>query len=129
MFMLGNTRRSSSEVLARAWLLLQAPKLANWALADQIVVSGSNFLSNIFLARMLGIEEFGRYVLAWAIVTLVQNLQFSTVSSIMLSIGPKHDAEAARYFYGSMFVHQAIFGAVSTALTLAGGVCCRRRFF
>ena len=37
----------------------------------------------------------------------------------MLSIGPKHEAEAARSYFGAVFVHQAIFGVVSAALTLA----------
>ena len=37
----------------------------NWALADQTMVSGVNFLTGILLARHLGIEEFGRFTLAW----------------------------------------------------------------
>ena len=32
----------------------------NWALADQVVVSGGNFLTTLLLARSLGVEEFGR---------------------------------------------------------------------
>jgi O-antigen/teichoic acid export membrane protein len=115
-----NPGSPSIGVLAQARSLLQAGQGARWALADQIVVSGSNFLSNILLARILGIEEFGRYVLAWTIVLFVQGLQYSAVSSTMLSVGPKQDAEAARSYFGSIFVHQAIFGAVSAALTLLG---------
>ena len=37
----------------------------NWALADQTMVSGVNFLTGILLARYLGVEEFGRFTLAW----------------------------------------------------------------
>jgi O-antigen/teichoic acid export membrane protein len=99
----------------------QAFRSAKWALADQIVVSGSNFLTNILLARILGIEEYGRYVLAWAVVMFVQSLQYSTISSTMLSIGPKHDAEQARSYFGAIIVHQAIFGAASSVLTVLGG--------
>ena len=40
----------------------------NWALVDQAFVSGCNFLTGILLARYLGIEEFGSYVLAWIFV-------------------------------------------------------------
>ena len=115
-----NTISPAIGLVARARLLLRAATGARWALADQIVVSGSNFLSNILLARILGIEEFGRYVLAWTIVLFVQGLQYSAVSSTMLSIGSKQDAETARSYFGSMFVLQAIFGLVSAALTLAG---------
>ena len=113
---------SLSTLLSRVGPLLQSFKWAKWALADQVIVSGSNFLSNILLARILGIEEFGRYVLAWTVVLFVQGLQFSAVSSTMLSIGPKHDAEAARSYFGAIFVHQAIFGMVSAALTLVGAI-------
>ena len=116
----GNTRRHLTDVFANTWFTLESFRLARWALADQIIVSGSNFLSNVLLARILGIEEFGRYVLAWTIVLFVQGLQFSTVSSAMLSIGPKHDAEEARSYFGAIFVHQSIFGVVSAALTLVG---------
>ena len=31
----------------------------NWALADQAMLSGINFLTGILLARYLGITEFG----------------------------------------------------------------------
>lgn len=107
-------------LIARVQLLLQSAKRVRWALADQIVISGSNFLSNILLARILGIEEFGRYVLAWTIVLFVQSLQYSTLSSTMLSIGPKQDAEAARSFFGSMFALQAMFSIVGAVLSLVG---------
>jgi O-antigen/teichoic acid export membrane protein len=116
-----NTSGPPIVFFARARLHLQAVKSAKWALADQIVVSGSNFLNNLLLARILGIEEFGRFVLAWTIVLFVQGLQYSTVSATMLSIGPKHGKEEARSYFGAIFVHQAIFGVVSAVLILAGG--------
>jgi O-antigen/teichoic acid export membrane protein len=115
-----NARRHLTDVFVNTWSTLETFRSARWALTDQIIVSGCNFLSNILLARILGIEEFGRYVLAWTIVLFVQGLQFSTVSSSMLSIGPKHDAEGARSYFGAIFIHQSIFGVVSAALTLVG---------
>ena len=115
-----NARRHLTDAFVNTWSTLETFRSARWALVDQIIVSGSNFLSNILLARILGIEEFGRYVLAWTIVLFVQGLQFSTVSSSMLSIGPKHDAEEARSYFGAIFIHQSIFGVVSAALTLVG---------
>jgi O-antigen/teichoic acid export membrane protein len=119
MFREWNT--SSIGVIARLRLLLDAVNRIKWALADQFVVSGCNFLSNIMLARILGITEFGHYVLAWAIVVFVQSIQYSAISTSMLSIGPKHDSIAAQSYFGAMFLHQAIFGLVSAILTLVGG--------
>src|ERR1700691_5577230 len=104
-----NTNNSLKGLFSR---LVQSMKRAKWALADQVIVSGFNFLSNILLARILGIQEFGRYVLAWTIVLFVQNLQYSALGSTMLSIGPKQDAEATPSYFGSMFVLQAIFAVI-----------------
>ena len=117
-----NGNDSAFGAIGGVWEHFRPFRSVRWALADQAVVSGSNFLSNILLARILGIEEFGRYVLAWTIVLFVQNILSATISSTMLSIGPKQDAEAAPMFFGSMFILQAIFVFVGAALTLMGAL-------
>ena len=105
----GDVGRSFNGALARALQLIQSAGRIKWALADQVLVSGSNFLSTIVLARALGIEEFGRYVLAWAIIVFMQNIQYAAVSSAMLSIGPKQSIEKAPSYFGALFAHQAFF--------------------
>src|SRR5260370_24933710 len=100
--------------------MLRLPHHISWALADQIIVSGSNFLTNLLLARILGIEEFGRYVLAWTIVLSVQNLQYSATSTAMMSIGPKRDPVSSPYYFGALFMGQAVFGIGSTLLVFVG---------
>lgn len=92
----------------------------SWAIADQVVVSGGNFISSVLLARLLGIQDFGVYVLAWAIVSFVQSIQFSTISMAMLSIGPKHDTKTAQSFFGGIFLQQIVFGLASALLTWIG---------
>ena len=72
------------------------------------------------MARALGIEEFGRYVLAWAVIVFMQNIQYAAVSSAMLSIGPKQSVEKASSYFGALFAHQAFFGVASAALAFAG---------
>ena len=102
-------------------LALISTKGTKWALADQIVVSGSNFLSSILLARILGINDFGQYTLAWTIVLFLQSLQYSSIGMMVLSIGPKHGADQAPTFFGAMFVHQVIFALISSVLVVVGG--------
>ena len=116
------------DILGRARSYFHALGSAKWALADQTVVSGSNFLANILLARILGIEEFGRYVLAWTIVLFVQNLQSSTIASTMMSIGPKQEADAVPRFYGSTFILQAMVGLFAAAFTLVTATLVSRIF-
>jgi len=62
-----------------------------WALADQGIVSGTSFLTNLMLARFMGLHEFGIFVLAWMSVLFVNSLQTSLIIAPMMSIGPKQE--------------------------------------
>jgi O-antigen/teichoic acid export membrane protein len=89
----------------------------NWALADQSMVSGANFLTGIVVARGLGIAEFGRFSLAWLIVLFVLSIQENGITTAMMSIGPKQDVLDRPTYYGGVFFQQAILALVSTILT------------
>lgn len=75
-----------------------------WSLADQVLVSGSNFLTGIVLARTLGIEAFGAYVVAQMYLLYANTFQASLVVSPMMSVVPaQHDkAEQLRMIRGFM---------------------------
>lgn len=89
----------------------------NWALADQALISGVNFLTGILLAHGLGIAEFGRFSLAWLVVLFVQSIQESAISAPMMIIGPKEDVEQRPSYYGGVFFQQAILALGSTVVT------------
>lgn len=61
----------------------------SWAFLDQALVSGTNFLSNILLAKYLGIEEFGVYVLIVLGILLFSSIFQSLVTVPMMNITPK----------------------------------------
>jgi O-antigen/teichoic acid export membrane protein len=88
----------------------------NWALADQAMVSGTNFLTGVLFARFLGVAEFGRFTLAWMVVQFVASLQMAMISSPMMSIAPKQSAEDRPYYYGSVLAQQIIFAVISSCL-------------
>jgi O-antigen/teichoic acid export membrane protein len=92
----------------------------NWALADQAMISGANFLTGILLARYLGVTEFGVFTLGWAIVLLVQSIQSSVVIAPLMSIGPRQSEHERTNYIGSVVVQQAGFAVFSTALFLFG---------
>ena len=81
----------------------------NWALADQAVISGVNFLTGILLARYLGLEGFGQFTLAWMAVLFVNALQHATIIAPMMSIGPKQPAADLPAYYGAVIVQQVAF--------------------
>lgn len=60
-------------------------------LADQALVSGSNFLLGILLTRELGLEGFGTYSLLWMGVLFALSFNHAYISQAMLSLGPKQD--------------------------------------
>ena len=92
----------------------------NWGLADQVVVSGGNFLTTLLLARSLGVEEFGRFTLAWMVVLFAGHLQQALILTPMMSIGPKQDPQAAPAYLGAVLVQQAAFTPLTSAAILLG---------
>ena len=92
----------------------------NWALADQAMVSGVNFLTGIFLVRYLGLSEFGRYTLAWMAVLFVNSVRHAMIISPMMSIGPQQpDSESPGYF-GAVVVQQICFAGLAFILLFFG---------
>ena len=80
----------------------------NWALADQAMVSGVNFLTAILLARYLGIEEFGRFTLAWMVVLFAASIQHAAINSPMMSTGPKQSTAERPAYYGAVVAQQIV---------------------
>lgn len=94
----------------------------NWALTDQTMVSGVNFLTGILLARYLGIEEFGRFTLVWLVVLFVISLHHAMINSPMLSIGPKQSEAEAPTYYGAILVHEVLFSCATFLLLFSGAL-------
>lgn len=92
----------------------------NWALADQALVSGINFMAAILLVRLLGLAEFGRFTLAWIAVELSLMVQQSLIISPLMSIGPSYSAEDRSAYNSAVLVQMAAFLGISTILFTVG---------
>ena len=90
------------------------------ALVDQAAVSGANFLLAILLARYLGLDEFGRYSVAFSAMWFVGGLQWALIISPMMSIGPKTPEDEQRAWFGAVLVQQAIASGVGFAVLWGG---------
>ena len=87
-------------------------------IADQLVVSGSNFATGIILVRGMGLEQFGVFTVAYALVLLANSVQLSFIASPMITLaGLCMDEEARMRYLRGMFGVQVKFCAVATALT------------
>lgn len=89
----------------------------NWAIADQLLVSGVNFLTGIFIARILGLEAFGQFTMIWLIVLFFSSIQESLLLSPMISISAKLAPHKARNYFDGMFSLALLFAFI-TSFTL-----------
>lgn len=92
----------------------------NWSIADQTIMSATNFVTSIVLARHLGLDEFGFFALIWLCVLLFQALQASLISAPLLSMGPKQALLAKERFFTLMFAQQMLFSTTSVSLVVVG---------
>ena len=104
---------------------LASQRTMNFAILDQVMVSGANFLGGILLARAFGMYEFGRFSLAWMFVEFFGSLQFATIIQPMLTIGAKQAKDDTNRYYQAVIAQQAaacmLFGFLAwLGTTLAG---------
>ena len=92
----------------------------NWALADQAMVSGVNFFTNILLARYLGLQEFGVFTLVWMAVLFVNSLQMAAIISPMMTISPKQSEKEVSSYFGAVLIQQVAFAGLSFVLLIVG---------
>ena len=79
------------------------------ALVDQALVSGINFITNVILARVLGLHDYGIFALAWTTVLFANSLQWAFIVSPMMSVGPKQEPGERPLYYGSVLVQEIAF--------------------
>jgi O-antigen/teichoic acid export membrane protein len=103
------------------WLRLQARTRRAQTILDQVIVSGSNFVTGILLVRGLGLVEFGRFTIAYAVLLLANSIQLSFIASPMITLGGLcPSADERRRFARGMFGVQIMFCGIVSALALAG---------
>src|SRR5271170_1049578 len=91
-----------------------------FALTDQAIVSGSNFLTTMILARGLSLAEFGKYSLLWMFILFGANIQMASIIAPMMSIGPIQRRMSERSYLGSILSFQIVFAAAFTLLIAVG---------
>ena len=94
--------------------LLLRYKSLNWAIADQLLVSGVNFLTGIFIARILGLEAFGQFTMIWLIILFFSSIQESLLLSPMISISAKLTPQKARNYFDGMFSLALLFALIAS---------------
>lgn len=90
------------------------------SLVDQGVVSATNFLTGVIIARACSKEELGLYMLGFSLILLVTDLQGSLISTPYMVYAPRLKDEAHALYTGSTLIHQLAL-CFLIVLALAGG--------
>ena len=89
-----------------------------FSIVDQGVVSGTNFVTILVLARTCSREDLGVYYLAWTVVVFLTAATSNLVSVPYTMYCHRYRGIAARSHAGSTLVHQLLLSAVGMACLL-----------
>ncbi len=90
-------------------------KLGIWGAADQAVLSISNFVTLILVARAVGPREFGNYSLTLAVVLFVMSIQSAVLNKPYVVLSAAREAKgSSREYVTSVLWGQVFFGLLVT---------------
>jgi GT2 family glycosyltransferase/O-antigen/teichoic acid export membrane protein len=118
---LSRVSTTGSEVVSRGKVTRLFHENA-WALADQALISATNFATVVILARALAPRDFGAFVLAYAALLFVNGLQTAFVTQPHNILGQsRHGDEYRRYTLSTaagqgLFMLAAAFAAIAVAV-------------
>lgn len=88
--------------------------------ADQALVSATNFLTNVILARSMPLDDFGRFALLYTVLLFAIAVQLGLIIAPMMSLGAKLDGEPRKSYFSVVTLHALLF-----ALLMAiGAIFC-----
>ena len=85
----------------------RSPK--TWVLADQAVVSGSSFATNIMIARTLGVAEFGKFSVLILAQLFLLSIQQAVSSGILQVMTARFEGDEKRRYIRGVFYSQWLF--------------------
>lgn len=89
-----------------------------WATASQVLTSAANFISAILLVRIMGIEDFGRYTVAFVTIMITRNFLNALVLVPISSLQPKLKLSSASAYRTFFVFYAGAFSLTSTMLLL-----------
>jgi O-antigen/teichoic acid export membrane protein len=109
--------RNSKQQPTRQDATLKLSSRARWSLADQVLVSGANFLIGVLLIRSLGLEMYGVYSLVLIAIQFLAGIQVAAILSPMMSLFDQRGATSIETYLSAVLIHQVV-------LAIAVITCC-----
>lgn len=104
-------------VKSRSWI-----RKAFLAVLDQGLISGSNFLISVLLARWMSAGEYGAYTLAYSALLLFLISYQALILEPMCVFGPAQYRDCEPHYLGTLIRLHAVFTAATVAVMLAAAV-------
>lgn len=93
-----------------------------WALADQVLFAGANFLLHILLARWLAPDDYGAFTLAYSMLFLASAFHSALLTEPMVVFGAsKYEGDFPRYL-GFILQDHAVLSITMGAIFFASGL-------
>ena len=96
---------------------------ALFAILDQALFAGANFVVNILLARWVSPESYGAFAIAYSIFLLLGALHTAILTAPLLVFGPSnYSATFGQYLRLLLFLHTGLTAAMSVILVGVAGL-------
>lgn len=116
----------TSRMTARARAAARRYDRAGWSVIDQSIVSASNFISVLLLARFLPAAEFGVFALAQTALLLATSMQTSLLTQPHNVLGAALKGGEYRRFTGALVLAQLLAATLLCAALVGVGLALRR---
>ena len=84
-------------------------KKLNLIFFEQIITSGTSFISTIVIINFIGLHSFGIFTFYWIFYLLINSIQNSLIISPMMTNIAFYEDNEKMLFVGSVFLQQIIF--------------------
>lgn len=108
----------------KSFLGFMTTKMANngkYAAVDQGVISISNFVASILLARLVSPTQLGVYVLGFLAIYLMRSIQDGMIIQPMNAFGAVATPEDFKGYFTTAAIHQIILASLSAVAALLTG--------
>lgn len=93
--------------------------------ADQLLVSGFNFISSFVIARLLGVHGFGIYSIAWMGVLIASSIHQPFVILPLQTLWPKKTGADQENYLQALIFQQLFFATLAGLLAFLGVVAVK----
>lgn len=93
-----------------------------WAVADQMLIAGTNFVTMVCLARTLSPRDFGAFTLIYSVLLFANSFQSGLITQPHNILGATRRGEEYRSFTATTAIAQIVLAWLGGVLALAGGL-------